>query len=129
MRMTIEYLEEYIKLKHEADDLKARLDALGFPSGIRYSPLPRSETNEIPTLDDIIIQREKIRKKWQKKLYEAQGLLISIEVWMDSVEDPEVKQIVRLKYVDGLTWEEVSKEMFVSKTTVQRWLHNYLEQQ
>ena len=107
MRMTIEYLEEYIKLKHEADDLKARLDALGFPSGIRYSPLPRSETNEIPTLDDIIIQREKIRKKWQKKLYEAQGLLISIEVWMDGVEDPEVKQIVRLKYVDGLTWEEV----------------------
>lgn len=129
MRMTIEYLEEYIKLKREADDLKVRLDTLGFPSGIRYSPLPRSETNEIPTLDDIIIQREKIRREWQKKLYEAQGLLLAIEAWMDEVADPEIKQIVRLKYMDGLTWGNVGLEMYMAGSTAYRKLHYYLSKQ
>lgn len=104
--MRIETLERYRALREEADDLKNRLEALNGMCSPSLDGNPQ-HTNETHGLDELVLKREKLRRLYYKKLNKSRSLLIEIETFLDDVKDPETRTIIRHKYIDGMTWEDV----------------------
>ncbi len=110
--MRIETLERYRALREEADDLKNRLEALNGMCSPSLDGNPQ-HTNETHGLDELVLKREKLRRVYYKKLKRCQNLLIEIETFLDTVQDPETRTIIRRKYIDGNTWQEIGADLHV----------------
>lgn len=72
--------------------------------------------------DIIDLQNELINKR-QKYLNQAK----IIENYVDSITDSEIRQIVRLRHIDGLTWDEIGGEMNMDRSTVSKKYHNFIK--
>ena len=128
MIVTMEWLGRYLAIKDEIKDIKARLDAMDGWKSPRLSDNPsHSSSNE--GLDPIIIRREKFYRKYLEKLAEGQKIILEIEAFLEGVKDPETRTIIRIKYIDGLTWEEVGKVVHMHRTTCYRKVLNEIERE
>ena len=119
MTITMEWLERYLAIKDEIKDIKTRLDAIDGWKSPRLSDNP-SHTSSNEGLDPIIIRREKLYRKYRDKVAEGQKTILEIEAFLEGVKDPETRTIIRLKYIDGLTWEEVGEAVHMHRTTCYR---------
>lgn len=63
---------------------------------------------------------KKIRDKWYVKLLNVSYRIQQMEKFLDDVEDAEMRQILRLRYQDGLSQEEVGEVMGYSRQAVQK---------
>lgn len=66
-----------------------------------------------------------IRQKLYEKQKQIQQEIAFLEDWLDSVPDPEMRDILRLQYVNGLTQEEIAAELGYSVITIKRRLKNF----
>ena len=66
-----------------------------------------------------------IRQRLYEKLRKIQKEIAYLESWLDSVEDPEIRDILRLLYINGLTQERIAAELGYSVRTVKRKLHMF----
>ena len=66
-----------------------------------------------------------VRQRLYEKQRQIQGEIAFLEDWLDSVGDPEMRDILRLQYVNGLTQEEIAAELGYSVRTIKRRLHEF----
>lgn len=75
----------------------------------------------------------RIQQEYYEKLRRIQSEIAAIEKWLDSVPDPEVRDILRLQYVNGLTQEQIADELGYSRSAIamkiQRFWENYGNEQ
>lgn len=71
--------------------------------------------------DDFVALRQKLYDNLCRIQRERQEL----EDWLDSVGDPEMRDILRLQYINGLTQEEIAEELGYSVITVKRRLKKF----
>lgn len=69
----------------------------------------------------------KIQQEYYEKLRKIQSEIAAIEKWLDGVPDPEVRDILRLQYVNGLTQEQIADELGYARETVSRKLKKFWE--
>lgn len=63
-----------------------------------------------------------LRQKLYDKLCRIQQERQELEDWLDSVGDPEMRDILRLQYINGLTQEEIAMELGYARETISRKL-------
>ena len=104
--MTKARLRAYRDLKLERDRLEAMVAALEYgPGGLRMDGMPRSGKVSDPTGSQAI-DHTQVRDLYTQKVAELTKALIEIERAIEHLE-PLERTIIRLYYVEGLTWEEV----------------------
>lgn len=108
--MRIETLKKYRPLVVEADELKKHIESMDGLRSPAISDNP-THTNETHGLDTIVIKRHKLYRQYLKKLRRCQDMLLEIEQYLDTVGDPEVRTLIRYKFLDGMTWEEAGREL------------------
>ena len=69
----------------------------------------------------------KLRQRLYEKLGRIQAERWYLENWLDGVQDPELRDILRLQYVNGLTQEEIAQELGYSVITIKRRLKAFWE--
>lgn len=68
---------------------------------------------------------DRLRKRIGKKRVELISLVEEITEYIDTVEDSLIRQIIILRYVNGLTWEGVAEKIGGNNTADSvRMLHN-----
>lgn len=68
-----------------------------------------------------------IRQRLYNKQRQIQQEIAFLEDWLDHVEDPELRDILRLQYVNGLTQEQIAEELGYARETVSRKLRAFWE--
>ena len=63
-----------------------------------------------------------IRQRLYNKQRQIQQEIAFLENWLDSIDDPEMRDILRLQYVNGLTQEQIAMELGYARETVSRKL-------
>lgn len=58
---------------------------------------------------------------------ELQDRLYEIEEWIESLPDPETRVIVRLYYRNGLTQEDIGRELGYSRQRIGQKLNSFIE--
>lgn len=110
--MNPEKLQSLFEKKQDLENLRleieAAYDTYKSPSFVRLSP--RKTNNSDPVLN-AVIRLENLRKEYAAELEAYLDLREEIEDWLDTVDQLEVSAIIRLHYICGLTWSEVSQRM------------------
>lgn len=68
------------------------------------------------------------QRLYDKLLRQLQSIQEEREVmcgWLNSVDDPELRDILRLQYINGLTQEQIADELGYSIRTIKRRLHEF----
>lgn len=108
--MTKEELKEYIETKREIKIIEEKIEFLKEKKTsiksmiIDDMPKPEPEQDRLGDLLGEIEELIDIYNKKQDKLFKQQ---IKIEKCIDKLEDSMDRNIIRLKYIDGYTWERI----------------------
>lgn len=119
-------------------DIKQRLKALPFANikikslhreisslrsgvlrGQSFDSMPKSKSNENQSEEfniRVIDRSDELFKKIEC-IYKGQEELIE---WIEKLEDPFENMVMRLLYIDGLSWNEVQIQLRCSRSTIKR---------
>lgn len=121
--MTKEQLNTYKDIKKELADLQRRREEL---EAALYSPrtqvldgMPHSGPGVSYVREERMESKDEVLAMYKAKEAELQWALVTIENAIEKLE-PRERQLVRLHYIDGLTWEQVAVEMCYSWRQVHR---------
>ena len=101
-------------LHHEIISLRS-----GMIKGQSFDSMPKSPSNDNRTEDvniRVVDKINEIYKKIEQEYQEQDDLIKAIE----NLTDPIQNIVMRLLYIDGLSWDEVQRRLNCSNATIQR---------
>lgn len=111
--MTIEKLENYKGLVAEMHSLSESIDSLydTYRSPQFFSEGGSHSSNVGSPVEDAVNRILKLKDLYDHKYSEAANLLLEVEAWLSTVDDPEIRSIVRFHYVLNRSWVQTSTEV------------------
>lgn len=138
-----EELEQLENLRKEREDLKERILKLeAKPRKILTDGVKGSSTDfpytqhtcKVEGLDDsIVYRRRKNTIKKLKKMYISKNIKIDnfinhIEYELNYIQDSEIREIIRMKYEDGLSWIQIMhRRGYNSEDTPRKKIEKFFE--
>lgn len=124
MKMTYERLEQYRTIKRQIELHNSDND-ISFLSGVDTSkPSVQSGKTSDTTADLAIALCEEITEQEYKELCEEFRLL---NKFIYGIEDLSVREIAKLKFIEGYTYDEIADVVGYESSTVQKKLSGYLK--
>lgn len=121
--MTEKELSRYYWLKKEVKNIENQLEELGYGVGsIQYGE--KVETSLIPT--SIQEKRAILIEKLINARLDALEEYIKIESYINTVQEPEIKIIMRLRFQNLKSWDEIGLELDKDRTTVAKKIRAFL---
>lgn len=115
--MTLKELSKYHDMKIEVDDLKNRIEEIEstIVKASKFSDMKvdRSFSTTSPT-EQLVIKLEKLKNNYNSKSLLLIDEMEKIETYLDTIDDYEVRTIMRKRFIDLLTWEQVALDMHYS---------------
>ena len=108
-------------IKEEAHLAEEYTSVICFPKEIVSDSAKDYSTGEPHTITITIAcdsEFVKAREKLYQKQRQIQAKIYEMETFLDEVEDPEVRDILRLQYRNGLTQEEIAQELGYSRSGI-----------
>lgn len=122
--MTKHELQQMKKLKSEIKDLQERIDRNKFnPKNEVADTVKDYRTGQGKT---IVIQGygneewKRLQMKYTQRLGDITRRVLLCEIFLDKVKDSEMRQILRYRYEDGMTHEEIGAKMGFSRQAIQK---------
>ena len=110
--MTKERLRQYQQLKREKDMLEEKLveleSAMTSPRIQKLDGMPQGQHQGGSLMDLLVEQHLALKAMYASKLRELNDTLLDIETAIESLTDATERNLMRLRYIDGLRWEEVT---------------------
>lgn len=110
--MTKERLRQYQQLKREKDMLEEKLveleSTMASPRIQKLDGMPQGQPQGGSLMDMLVEQHLTLKNMYASKLRELNDTLMDIETAIESLTDPTERNLMRLRYIDGLKWEELT---------------------
>ena len=109
--MTKERLKKYTALKGELDRMKERIEEIDAQlykyrtQNLSGMPMAHGVPNDYQ--EKLIDKKQKVLDRYNAVTLTLEDELLRIETAIEAVEDPTARDLLRCRYIDGLTWEEV----------------------
>lgn len=90
--------------------------------------MPYSNTNSVgsPT-EDKAIRLADVAKVIEGKIKEIQITISDIELYITSIDDSEMRQIIEYRCAKCMTWEEIGLKLGYERTTVYKKYNSFIE--
>jgi hypothetical protein len=98
-------LLSYLDIKAERKQIEREIARLADPKGTNWDGMPRGSGGG-DVMAGIVAKRDALRRKYEAKLADLIAAQTEIEETIDGL-DPRERRLMRLRYIDGLEWEEV----------------------
>lgn len=128
--MTIKELEQYQKNKTEALQLQDIIKSL--ENSLSSNSIVITDGNrksKISITEKLAFKLIELNKKLEKKLNLILIEQRKIENYLDTIEVIDIRLIIRKKFIENKTWEEVGRELHEDRTTSYYKLKTYLKKQ
>lgn len=122
--MTEKDLSKYYKFRKEAEDLENRL--LEFGDGVKSNQIKDVVVSSSGVKMSIQEQRQQLFDLYMEKRVSALEECIKIERYIDSVDDPEIRTIMRTRFIDLKSWEEIGEIVHMERTAVSKKFRRYI---
>lgn len=109
--MTKERLKRYTALKGECDRMKTRIEEIDArlykyrTQNLSGMPMAHDVPNDYT--EKLIDKKQKVLDKYNAVTLTLEDELLRIETAIEAVEDPTARDLLRCRYIDGHTWEQV----------------------
>lgn len=130
--MTKERLRTYQAIKREAKQLQGQLEELEAsmygPKTQQLTGMPSGASADMgSTLERVVIKHTELVERYRAKLAELTAEQLEIEKAIESL-DGTARVLMRHRYIEGLTWEEVCVRLNYSWRQTHRLHRRALEQ-
>ena len=112
MHITKQELERCAALAREADHLRERiirLHAAAEGTGMRVDGVPGGSGIGDP-VGDAVANLDKLQGRWTRAIDRYLALMLRADEAIAALESPDVRTVLRLRFIDGLTWDEISMQ-------------------
>lgn len=121
------------KLKKEAEVIKQEIRDLEFKPAEKTMDTAKDYSTGYPVVitiegfgsEEYVKARNRLYEQLRRKLIAIEKERDALERYIDSIEDPELRTIVRLRYIEGKTLEKIAESMEYSERTIRRKLFNF----
>ena len=125
--MSEKELSRYYYLKKEIEDLQKRISELeetGGVSGIQYREVDvMSSIKNTSIQERLIILIDTLTERRLSALEEY----LKIERYIESIEEPEIMQIMRYRFMDLRKWKEIDRLMHYGENYSKNKYYNYMK--
>lgn len=126
-----EYLEMYLNSEKEIKKLQEELDRyadmVGDIKSPRFSERIDCTKSTEPPFIRALEEIDEITSKLQKKLIWIVNLKSMIIKDIYSIKEKNLVDVLAMTYLDGLSADDVSKLLFIDRSTVYRWINKGLD--
>lgn len=125
-----EQIKQLKALRREAEGLKYSIDHAKPELVTDYYKDYRTGRGVPKSLVGVDFDRKGIsirERRLKRKLDEISKLIEAIEREIDTVDDPDMRTILRMYYVEELSYREIEEQAFISKSAIQRKLKKFAE--
>lgn len=137
--MTKQELNRYFWLTHEIRRQKKRLEKLrkkknedvvgdtvrDYRSGkgipVRIEGIPEEEFTR-PVMIGLL------EEEITKNIEESERAVVEIEKYIQNVENPKLRELLRCRYIDCMKWEDIATENFIDRDHARRLIRDFLKQ-
>lgn len=117
-------LNRYYYLKKEVEDLEERIETYDVGvSSVRVKELNVDSSPQFSSIQEKVVE---LKDKWMQKRVEALEEYIKIESFIDRVDDAEIRILLRYRYLDLLSWEQIGEKVFMDRTSVSKKIRKFL---
>lgn len=117
-------LNKYYYLKKEVEDLEERIETYDVGvSSVRVKELNVDSSPQFSSIQEKVVE---LKDKWMQKRVEALEEYIKIESFIDRVDDAEIRVLLRYRYLDLLSWEQIGEKVFMDRTSVSKKIRKFL---
>lgn len=138
-------LEQYIEIKNEERDLIRRIQSidarlLNMETSMIVSDTVTRGKKGKQSLGTIRIEgfpsrdyqrRKRTLRKYKQLLAdkddELLDLQVKVEEYIETINDSYIRQIIRCKYIDGMTWNQIAKSIHTTPDSARMALTRFLE--
>ena len=119
-------LSRYFYLKKEVEDLEDRIKEFGNGvSSIQIKDVQVSSSHKNKSIQETKI--ELVARLTEKRISALEQYL-AIERYIEEVEDAEIRNIMRYRYLDLMKWEDIAEKMFQDRTTISKKVRRYIRE-
>lgn len=122
--MNKEKLQRLRKMKRERDSLLERLKKNAFNPKVEVADTVKDYRTGVGKTITIHgygnADWKRLQMKYSQKAGDLTREILLMEIFLDKVEDPEMRQILRYRYEDGMTHEQIAEKMGYSRTAIQK---------
>lgn len=107
-----EYLNSYKGIEREIKLISEKIQALRLDKmcpSMNYSDMPRSGNQT--DMSDYAVAYDELMTKYKKARYKRLMLLTKIEREIDKLTEQKERELLFLRYIKGLHWEEICVDM------------------
>lgn len=121
--MTKEQLKGFRSIKLERDRLLLMIEELEAqmrsPKSQRLDGMPRGGSSPSSPVENLVVKHTELLERYYEKVAELTAATVEIEEAIERLS-PRERTLLRLHYIEGLTWEEVCVAMSYSWRQVHR---------
>ncbi len=126
-KMTKKELKQIKHLKSEIEMLKKEIENMDY---VVTTDTVKGSTPQFPYIEHTIKitgidyngydkKVKRLRRQLQNRLNELMDKVAEANEYIAAIEDAEIRMILQCRYINGLTWDEIEKELYMSKRTAQ----------
>jgi len=104
--MSEKELSTYFELKREVNDLEERI-------------------KDIENKDESLTKVELVSLLTEKRISALEQYL-EIERFIETIDDPELRNIMRYRFLDLKAWQEIADLMYMDRSTVSKKVKRYI---
>lgn len=120
-------LNKLYYLKLEIKELKLEIKNLSEINSSELTGMPHGSTISNPT-EQYFLKKQKLIEKLNSKLEKYIDELTRIENIIDAIDDPVIRLIARLRFIDNLKWEHIGKKVNLDRSVCYKKLNKYLKE-
>lgn len=91
------------------------------------SDMPRAGGEHINPSDEYLVKRQEIEDMINYAMRKLQYERKKLEQFLNTVEDAEMRLILRLRCVNNMKWEDIGEELHMARTTASRKFYNFFK--
>lgn len=108
LKLYTAYKKEMYHIMDELNDIHSMIDNI---QAQRLTGMPTA-TGKRPSVQESMIEKiMKVQDSWIKRVDEMGDMLKRTEKFIMMFEDSTLRDLLRYKYIDGKTWEEIAYKM------------------
>ena len=122
--MTEKELSQYYYLTLEIKDIEERIKKFGDGVGSKGFDNEISGTGKRESIQEKYME---LKSLYIEKRIDALEEYIKIEKYISDVEDPEIRLIMRLRFMDLKDWDEIGAKLNYDRTSVSKKVRRYIK--
>lgn len=94
---------------------------------VLLSDMPKGRGDHGNPVDKYLIKEQELKDMLQYSLDRLQDELLKFEEFLVSVEDAEIRTILRLRCINNIGWEQIGDRMHMDRRTASRKFYRFFE--